>query len=114
MSPAPKITDTQDLYTVIGNMAAKVDDMHENQAEIFGRLNKNEMDIALQEEHCKAVQEAKAVKEAVDEKAKSRSKTITDAVLIFVIISALGGLAGACYTVWNHANSAPPEIVSPK
>jgi cell division GTPase FtsZ len=94
-------------------MAAKVDDMHENQAEIFGRLNKNEMDIALQEEHCKAVQKAKAVKEAADEKTQSRRKAITDAVLIFVIIATLGGITGAFYEVYTRV-IFPKEIVNPK
>ena len=114
MSPAPKITDTQTLYTVVGEMSALVKDMHENQAEIFGRLNKDEMDIALQEEHCKAIQEAKAVKEAADEKAKSRSKTITDALLIFILVSAIGIVAGSCYELWTAHIKASPETVNPK
>jgi hypothetical protein len=94
-------------------MAAKVDDMHENQAEIFGRLNKNEMDIALQEERCKGIQEAKAVKEAVDEKAQSRRKTFTDTILTALIIATLLTFSGACYTVWAHVVS-PKKIVNPK
>lgn len=114
MSPAPKITDTQTLYTVIGDMSAKVNDLHENQGIIFDRLRGTELAQKLQEERCKAIQEAKAVKEAADEKAKSRGKAIADAVLIFVLVTAIGLVGGACYQLWQAHIKATTEIVNPK
>lgn len=114
MGKKPDIRDTQSLYTAIGDMSAKVDDLWQSKEEIFGRLRQNEEAIAVHKEFCDGVQQAKAVKEVADEKVQSRRKAIVDSVLIFVIVAALGGLAGACITVWNHAKAAPHEIVNPK
>lgn len=91
MTPAPKIRDTQDLYTVVSVMSAKVDDLHINQPEIFKRLNATEKDVATHREFCKGVQNAKA----------ERSKIVT-AILATLISAAVLACAGAGFAMYRH------------
>jgi hypothetical protein len=114
MSPAPKITDTQSLYATVGEIHGKVESLVAGQEALFTLARKNEQEIAVHKEYCAGVQEAKAVKEVADEKAKSRSKAIVDSLLIFVLVTAIGLVGGACYQLWQAHIKATTEIVNPK
>jgi hypothetical protein len=95
MSPAPKITDTQSLYATVGEIHGKVESLVAGQEALFTLARKNEQEIA-------------------DEKAKSRSKAIVDSLLIFVLVTAIGLVGGACYQLWQAHIKATTEIVNPK
>ena len=103
MTPAPKIRDTQDLYTVVGNMAAKVDNLHESQPEIFRRLNAAEKDVATHKEFCRGVQNAK----------KERSKVVT-AILATLISAAILACAGAGIAMYRHVSEPVTAVTVTK
>jgi hypothetical protein len=113
MSPAPKITDTQSLYSTVGEIHGKVETLVAGQEALFTLARENQQGLAVHKEYCDGVQSAKTVKEAADEKAQSRRKAFTDTILTALIIATVLTLGGACYTVWAHVVS-PKEIVNPK